>query len=184
MRPALLTLLTAALSLAQSLSGDALVQALQKGGYVIAMRHTSSPNAVPAGATERQLDAEGRAAATAMGAALRALKIPVTEVLSSPTQRAMDTARAAQWPAPVATPELGDNGQSMSGGTPAQAAWLKNRVTQSPKTGNVILITHMPNLREAFPQATNVADGEALIFSPQGTLVARVKSDEWKTLQH
>ena len=185
MRTVLLALIGATLACAQSLSGDALAQALQKGGYTIAMRHASSPNAVPAGATERQLDAEGRAAATAMGAALRALKIPVTEVLSSPTQRAMDTARAAQWPAPTATPELGDNGQSMSGGTAAQAAWLKQKVGQAPASGkNVILITHMPNLRGAFPGITGVADGEAIVFGPGGTPLGRIKIDEWPHLAH
>ena len=32
---------------AQSLKGDALVKALQKGGYVIVMRHANSPREVP-----------------------------------------------------------------------------------------------------------------------------------------
>jgi phosphohistidine phosphatase SixA len=164
---------------AQTLSGDGLVKALQQGGYVIVMRHTSSPNTVPAGATERQLDDAGRAAATSMGKALRDLKVPIGEVYSSPTQRAMETARLAQWQA-KSTPELGDNGQSMSGGTAAQAEWLKKRVAESPKGTNVLLITHMPNLRGAFPdQATNVADGEALVFGPGTTLVARVNIEDW-----
>ena len=168
---------------AQPLAGEALVKALQQGGYVILMRHTSSPNTVPAGATERQLDAEGRTSATAMGKALRDLKIPIGEVYSSPTYRALETVKYAQFGPAIATPELGDNGQSMSGGTAAQAEWLQKRVTQSPKGTNIILVTHMPNLRGAFPaQVANVADGEALIFGPGTTLVARVKIEEWTKL--
>ncbi len=173
----LATLVCGALS-AQSLA------ALQQGGYVIVMRHASSPNAVPAGATERQLDDAGKASATAMGKALRDLKIPVGEVFSSPTQRAMDTGRLIGTAQAKATPELGDNGQSMSGGTAAQAEWLQKRVAQSSKGTNVLLITHMPNLRGAFPtQATSVADGEALIFGPNTTLVGRVKIEDWSKLK-
>src|SRR5712692_10371867 len=70
---------------AQSLHGEALVKALRQGGYVIVMRHTSSPREAPGKQAanpdntkpERQLDEEGRATATAMGKALRDLKIPV-----------------------------------------------------------------------------------------------------------
>jgi phosphohistidine phosphatase SixA len=171
------------LGIAQTLSGDALVKALRQGGYVIVMRHASSPNTVPAGAKERQLDDEGRASATAMGKAVRDLKIPIGEVYSSPTYRALETVRLGQFGKAIETPELGDNGQSMSGGTAAQAEWLKKRVAQSPKGTNILLVTHMPNLRGAFPaQATNVADGEALIFGPSSSLIARVKIDEWAKL--
>lgn len=185
-------LLSAISAIAQQLTGDALVQALQKGGYVIVMRHASSPREVPDKATanpdntkpERQLDAVGRASATAFGSALRDLKIPIGEVLSSPTYRALETAKYAQLPKPQEVAELGDNGQSMSGGTAAQAAWLQKRVVQLPKDTNTILITHQPNLVGAFPQiAQRVEDGEALIFGPNTTLVARVKIGDWLKLK-
>src|SRR5881296_227072 len=78
---------------AQSLSGEALVKALRQGGYVIVMRHASSPREAPSKQTanadnvnlERQLDEIGRATAIAMGKALRDLKIPVGDVLASPS---------------------------------------------------------------------------------------------------
>lgn len=176
--------------MAQQLSGDALVKTLQQGGYVIVMRHASSPREVPDRSAanpdntkpERQLDAAGRASATAFGQALRNLKIPVSDVLSSPAYRALETAKYAQL-RPQEITELGDNGQSMSGGTAAQAAWLQKSVTQMPKGTNTLLITHQPNLVGAFPQlAQGVEDGEALIFGPDTTLVARVKIDEWPKL--
>ena len=59
---------------AQDLRGEALVKALQKGGYVLVIRHASSPREVPDKQTanadnnkpERQLDEAGRKSAVAM----------------------------------------------------------------------------------------------------------------------
>jgi phosphohistidine phosphatase SixA len=184
-------LLSAFALAAQTLSGEALVKALQQGGYVIVMRHAASPRNPPAApnpdntAKERQLDEEGRATSIAMGKAFKALKIPVGEVYSSPTYRALETVKYAELGTAKKTPELGDNGQSMSGGTAAQAAWLQKFVNEPRKGTNLIAVTHQPNLTGAFPQqATGVADGEALIFGANSQLVARVKIDEWEHFPH
>ena len=185
------TLLLAGTAHAQQLQGDALLKALRQGGYVIVMRHASSPRDVPDKQSanpdnvkpERQLDQEGRATATAMGKALRDLKIPIGAVFTSPTYRALETIRYAQFGNPQPVPELGDNGQSMQGGTEAQAAWLKKKVTELPKGTNTLLVTHMPNMSRAFPDATaNLADGEALVFGPNG-VVARIKIEEWPRMK-
>jgi phosphohistidine phosphatase SixA len=185
----------AATAQAQDLHGAALVQALQKGGYVIVMRHASSPREVPDKQTanpdnskpERQLDEGGRNTAIAMGKALLDLKIPIGNVLSSPTYRALETVRLAQFGSPHTFAELGDNGQSMQGGTAAQAAWLQKQVGQFPKGTNTIIVTHLPNISGAFPQlSSGLADGEALIFGPDGKggaiLVSRVKIEEWPAM--
>jgi len=177
---------------AQLLTGEGLVKALRQGGYVIAMRHASSPSEPPDAKAanpdninrERQLDQQGRSTAIAMGKALRELKIPVGEVLSSPTYRALETVRLAELGNPSPVPELGDNGRGMQVSTEGQAAWLRSRVTQFPARTNTFIVTHFPNMSRAFPQlAANLADGEALIFGPDGkgraTLVARVKIEEW-----
>lgn len=188
--------LLAALSLltAQTLSGSVLVAALRKGGYVIVLRHASSPREAPArGAAnadntnlERQLDEAGRSSATAMGKALRDLKIPVGNVLSSPTYRALETVKYAQLGKAETHAELGDRGQSMQGVSETDGAWLKARAAAAPKSGNTILVTHMPNIARAFPDVTGLSDGEALIFHPDGkggaALVARIKIEEWPKL--
>src|SRR3954471_20085729 len=83
---------------AEQLEGPALVTALRQGGYVIVMRHPSSPFTQPDKATanpdnpnlERQLDETGRNTARAMGEAVRTLHIPIGDVLSSPTYRALE----------------------------------------------------------------------------------------------
>jgi phosphohistidine phosphatase SixA len=193
-------LLLAGTAHAQDLRGEALVKSLQKGGYVIVMRHASSPREAPDKQSanpdntkpERQLDEAGRKTAIAMGQAIRDLKIPIGSVLSSPTYRALETVRLAQFGVPQTFPELGDNGQSMQGGTPAQAAWLQQQVTHFPAGTNTILVTHFPNITAAFPQwSSGLADGEALIIGPDGKgpddkdgarLVTRIKIEEWPLL--
>ncbi len=183
-------------SRAPVLEGPALVKALQQGGYVLVIRHASSPREAPdkqkANADnvklERQLDETGRNTAIAMGTALRELKIPVGEVLSSPTYRALETVRFARLGNPQTFAELGDNGQSMQGGTEAQAQWLRKKVTEFPKGTNTIIVTHLPNIEGAFPQySSGLADGEALVFGADGKsgtrLVARIKIEEWPALR-
>jgi phosphohistidine phosphatase SixA len=188
-------LLLAGTAHAQELRGEALVKTLQKGGYVIVMRHASSPREAPDKQSanpdntkpERQLDEVGRKTAVAMGQAIRDLKIPIGSVLSSPTYRALETVRLAQFGVPQTFAELGDNGQSMQGGTAAQAAWLQQQVTHFSAVTNTIIVTHFPNITAAFPQlSSGLADGEALIFGPDGkggaTLVTRIRIEEWPLL--
>lgn len=196
---AVLTLLVLVLvrpAAAQTLTSGALVEALRRGGYVLVMRHTSSPREGPTKASanpdnvklERQLDETGRATATAMGNALRQLKIPTERVFASPTYRALETVRLARLPTPEIQPELGDGGQSMGGVTEAQSAWLKKQVLARPTGTNTILVTHLPNMAAAFPQETSgLSDGETLVFHADGTggrtLVARIKIEQWPTLR-
>jgi phosphohistidine phosphatase SixA len=177
------------------LTGEALIQALRQGGYVIVMRHASSPPEAPDAKTanadntnrERQLDEAGRSSAVAMGKALRELKIPIGDILTSPTYRARETVRLLDLGKPTEIPELGDGGRSMQVTSEGQSAWLRNHAAEFPVRTNTLLVTHAPNMTRAFPQYTaNLMDGEALIFGPDGkggtTLVARVAIQEWPRL--
>jgi phosphohistidine phosphatase SixA len=177
---------------AQPRTPDALIDRLRQGGYVLVMRHASSPREAPTKETanpdnaklERQLDEAGRRGARAMGDALRALRIPIGPVFTSPTYRAIETVRLAQLPSPTAAPELGDGGQSMQAVTEAQAAWLRARVSEVPRSGNTILVTHQPNLSRAFPEwGSTVGDGETVVLLPDGkgaiAVVGRIPIDEW-----
>lgn len=183
------------LLLTQTLSGSALLDALRNGGYVIVMRHASSPREAPDKAVanpdnvnlERQLDEAGRSSAVAMGTAIRQLKIPIGEVFTSPTYRAMETVRLARLSNPLAQSELGDAGQSMQAASDTQAAWLKDRVSRVSAATNTVIVTHMPNISRAFPEWGAVADGEAVVLKPDGkgraTVVGRIKIDEWPRLR-
>jgi len=177
-------------------SSRELVNALQGGGYVLVMRHASSPREVPTKDTanadntklERQLDEPGRRGASAMGNALRTLRIPIGSVLSSPTYRAMETVKLAGLKSPTVVRELGDGGQSMQSITEAQAAWLRRKVAEVPQSGNTILVTHQPNLSRAFPDwGATVVDGETVVIRPDGkggiAIVGRIPIDDWTRLQ-
>jgi phosphohistidine phosphatase SixA len=189
----LLLLLGAAAAQAQTIAREDLAAALRSGGYVIVMRHASSPREAPDAETadadnvnrERQLDDTGRRDAAAMGEALRKLEIPIGRVLSSPTYRALQTARLMGFEDVRAVDELGNEGMRTSG--EAYAAWLRANVAMRPAAGNRLLITHGPNLAAAFPEeAQESEEGEALVFRPAGegraVLVARLEIADWPRL--
>jgi phosphohistidine phosphatase SixA len=180
---------------AQELQGDALAAALREGGYVIVMRHASSPrekpttNVAPGNVErERQLDQPGLDSAAAMGKELERLRIPIGEVLSSPTFRALQTVRQLHVGNATAVPELGDGGEGMRADTEGKrSAWLRAKAAEAPPARtNRLLITHLPNLAGAFGAAAEgMTDGESLIFKPGGgdpRVVARVKISDWASL--
>jgi phosphohistidine phosphatase SixA len=173
---------------------EKLAGALREGGYVIVMRHASSPEQPPDAATanpdnvkhERQLDTTGRREAQVMGEALRKLGIPVGEVLSSPAYQAMETARLLGFPNIVAVDELGNEGMRAS--NEANIAWLRANVAMPPAAGNRLLVTHGPDVTGAFPEdAAGMKAGDALIFHPTGkgeaVLISRLKITDWPDLK-
>jgi phosphohistidine phosphatase SixA len=186
-------LLTGTPALAQEIAHEDLADALREGGYVIVMRHASSPRAVPDATTanpdnvdrERQLDETGRAEAAAMGDAIRNHGISITEVLSSPTYRAVETAHRMGYSEIHTVDELSNEGMRASG--EEYAAWLRANVAVPPDAGNRLLITHGPNVSAAFPeQAADMGEGEALVFRPgahgDSALVARLAITDWADL--
>ncbi len=200
-RVVLAVLLAAALSAprvrADPRSRPALLEALRHGGVVILMRHASSPRKPPDAAQadpenasrERQLDESGRASARTFGDALRRLRIPIGEILSSPTYRARETLELAGLKPIRSIEQLGDQGHSMQGdASGTRGAWLRAQAATVPKPGtNTLIVTHFPNIREAFPAPSDgLGDGEALILRPDGhggtSVVARVPIEEWPKL--
>ena len=182
---------------AESLSGAALVAALREGGYVLVMRHPSSPFTPPEKAAanpdnpklERQLDETGRTTARAMGEAIRTLRIPLGDVLSSPTYRALEGVRLAAFGNVKTFAELDEGAQGMRANADAErSAWLRAKAAEIPRAGtDTLIVTHTPNLLGAFGQGVApVAAGEALVFHPDGkgasAVVARIKIEEWPQL--
>ena len=180
---------------AQSERSADLIGALRQGGYVLVMRHASSPREVPTAQTanadnpklERQLDQPGRAGAAAMGQALRDLKIAVGDVFTSPTYRALETVKYARLANATPVAALGDGGQSMQGVAEVDAAWLRAKAAEVPRRGNTIIVTHMPNLDRAFSGWGAVAEGETVVVRPDGkggaTAIGRVRIDDWPQLR-
>jgi phosphohistidine phosphatase SixA len=183
---------------AQPLADAPLVKALRQGGYVLVMRHARSPTGLPDKTAvdpenvtgERQLDETGRNTARAMGEAIKTLRIPIADVQSSPTYRALETVRLASLGIAKPMGQLNAGGQNMmqTGADEVRSAWLKRRVAESPPAGsNTVIVTHAPNMLGAFgSSASDLSDGETLVFRPDGkgaaALVARVKIEKWPHL--
>jgi phosphohistidine phosphatase SixA len=84
------------------LSGQALINELKKGGYIIYFRHGSTSDIgekdmedpdLDNCAIQRNLSKEGQDQTKAIGVAFRKLQIPVGEVYASPYCRCLDTAK-------------------------------------------------------------------------------------------
>jgi phosphohistidine phosphatase SixA len=180
----------------QTQGADVIVAQLRQGGNVLVMRHASSPSTLPSkeqarpgnATLERQLDDRGRREAAALGEALRALKVPVGTVWTSPAFRARETASMARLDAAKPADELGDNGQGMQGVSEGQAAWLRAKAAERPASGNTLLVTHQPNLARAFPEwGASLQQGETAVLRPDGkggfTLAGRIPIEEWPRLR-
>jgi phosphohistidine phosphatase SixA len=182
---------------AQAQIDPGLIPALRAGGQVIVLRHGAThPDQAdtnpldPKDVThQRQLNDAGRAAAKAMGDALHALKVPVGQVQTSTFQRAVETGKLLGFGEVTPTVDIAEGGLVVSPNeNNRRAAALKKLGATAPPAGtNVVLVTHKPNILDAFGKDWfDVREGEASVFRPDGkggfTLVGRVQAADWPKL--
>jgi hypothetical protein len=122
-----------------------------------------------------------------MRGAIRALRLPVGTVWSSPTYRARETALLAWFHRVKTVAELGDNGHSMQATNDTQSRWLRAHANKKPQPGkDTIIVTQFPNISAAFGDAAaGMKDGEALVFRPGGTgpvAIGRIRIEQWPML--
>ena len=155
---------------------------LRKGGYVIYFRHAATDFSKPDGAmkgyedcaNQRMLSSDGRASAREIGERIRALKLPMGEVLASPYCRTMETATLAFGQATPKTEIRESQGGDYAG--------LK-RLFASPvqQATNRWIVGHgTPYRTVAGPP--HLAEGEAAVMLPQPAgwiVVARVTPEQW-----
>jgi hypothetical protein len=175
----------------QGLSGAGLLSELRKGGYVIYFRHTSTDFSRDDSRSksdddcdnQRPLTDTGREEARQIGAAIRALQIPVEKVLASPRCRTMETAMLAFGRAEKASEVRGGPA------TPASAdryADLRRLLSTPVKPAANVVISSHGNPFYATAGAPYLAEGEAAVVRPLGKdfeIVARVRHDAWRMLQ-
>lgn len=173
-----------------------LLKALRAGGHVIVFRHGAThadqadtdplhPENV---AQQRQLNDKGRAEARAIGEALRKLQVPVGLVVTSVFNRAVETGKLVGPGAVSPTLDVTEGGLVVppnENNRRAQA--LRKLATTVPPAGtNVIIVTHKPNILDAFGKDWfEVREGEASVFKPDGSgyrLIARLPADQWPKL--
>ncbi|UCD79589.1 MAG: histidine phosphatase family protein [Desulfobacterales bacterium] len=180
------------------LEGLALVEALRKGGYNIYFRHAAtdwSQNDQVSKEDDwtscdpgkmRQLSEAGRKTAGTIGEAMRALQIPIGQVIASPYCRTVETARNMKLgPVETTTDIMNLRVAEYFGGTSAIAARTNRRLSIPPPTNtNTVLVAH----GNVLVTATDVYPGEAeaIVFRPEGngdwTFVARITPQEWARL--
>ena len=172
----LLVALVLALGLPGAHADEAVWALLKSGGQVIILRHTVTPPGTtePPGfklddcATQRNLTDEGRSHAQRIGEEFRARGIPVARVLASPLCRCVETAKLAFAKSEVWMPLAPVGFLPEHAKDPAkQVDQLKSRAGTPVKGGNLVLVTHSPDIIEV-TGLRNVAAGEMVVVTPRG----------------
>ena len=182
----------------QLLDGPALIDALKQGGYNIYFRHAQTDWSQDdyinkAGdwnscdpAQVRQLSTEGKQVASSIGAAIRALRIPVGKIFSSPYCRCVQTAEfLGVGPVTTTTDVMNLRVAEYFGGRDEIIKRAQKRLATDPASGsNNIFVAHGNVAREATPVYPDEA--EAVVFRPDPKggffLVARITPSKWKQL--
>jgi phosphohistidine phosphatase SixA len=154
---------------------QALVRALQQGGYVIYFRHAATEHdQIDAEQvdftrceTQRNLSAIGRAQMRDIGQAFQTLGILVAQVLTSPYCRCIDSGQLAFGKASIVQ-DLRFVIREDAAETARMAAVLRTILAHKPPQGsNIVVIAHTANLKEAtgiWPKP----EGGAYVFQPDG----------------
>jgi hypothetical protein len=178
------------LASAQALSGAALVAELREGGYVLYMRHASTDmsqndrnmRSYEDCATQRNLTDKGREEARAVGAQLKRLKVPVSEVLASPMCRTMETARLALG---KAQPSFEVRGGPASRDDPKRYEPLRKLLAAPVRNGGNRFISSHGNPFYSVAGPPYLAEGEIAVVRPRGDrfeIAARLRVEDWAAL--
>jgi phosphohistidine phosphatase SixA len=169
------------------LAPQAAADALRRGGYVLYFRHAATDMSKnDAGMTsfddcptQRNLVDRGRDDARAIGAAIRALGIPIGKVRASPFCRTVETAELAFGRAEK-TAEV--RGGPVRADDAARYAPLRKLLAERPAPGtNDVIVSH-GNPFYAVAGAPYLAEGEAAVVQPTGDafrVVARIRVEDW-----
>jgi phosphohistidine phosphatase SixA len=156
-----------------------IVAELRRGGYVIFLRHTKTdwdqkdiePFNFDDCATQRNLTEEGRAQASMIGEAYRALEIPIAEVLTSPFCRCVDTAALAFGDYEV-NRDLAHIAYAEDKEGRKRTAYLRGKTREflsavPPPGKNTVLVGHSPNLIPII-DIRSLPEGNTVVFKPDG----------------
>jgi broad specificity phosphatase PhoE len=184
---------------AQTVDVPALVAALKQGGHVIVLRHGATnrdqADTDPLNhgnmTQQRLLSPQGKDVARQMGAALRALGIPLGQIYTSKFQRAIETGMLVSEREVVQSLDITEGGLVVSPlENDRRAAALQKLAGTMPAAGtNTLIVTHKPNILDAFGKDWfEVKEGEASVFKPDsagtGQLVARLQAADWIKAAH
>ena len=164
------------------LKGDALVEALRRGGYVLYLRHTEN-DTITEECNVSNLSDRGTQEAIRLGQALRAMKLPIGKILSSDICRVRDTARLLD----VGNFEIVEDlsNDPKRSGRDVHAARMRLLATLPPARTNLLLVSHM-HAGNSIEQKMELDLGEVIVFQPDGKggsdAIARIRIDDWARL--
>jgi hypothetical protein len=181
------------------LQGAALVRALREGGLLLWMRHTErddrSGTVTPEQAANHDcaaqsvLTATGRQHAEQIGAAMRALNLPIAEVRTARLCRTEDTGRLLNL-APVTDDDRLDASSTWvnRGGAAAEQRATLQVLSEQPLPGkDVVVISSALDIPQPQPAVLHdLGLGETAVFRPgpagKTTLLARIGESAWPKL--
>ena len=170
-------------------AAEPIVRELREGGHVLVIRHGTAdaeinrPERLRSCLLQRNLTEAGRVQARELGEAIRALRIPIGEVRSSPLCRARDTARLAFGRVTLAEDLVLPGVIGTEADDRRRARALRAMVEDLPPAGeNTVLVTHTGNIGAGLGEAT-VAEGELLVYGEGAKLVGRVPAEKWEELR-
>jgi phosphohistidine phosphatase SixA len=163
----------------RSRGGEAIVDAMVRGGKVIFLRHAATvATQIDTGrlndrAGQRNLSQQGIAQARELGRAFTALRIPLEEILVSPVYRARDTGELAFGADRIRVSMDIVADDYAAGNVAAMVAATERLLRTPPRAGlNRLLIGHRTPLemvtRRAFPDSV-LPEGALAVFAPEVT---------------
>lgn len=153
---------------------EALWTLLQAGGQVLFIRHASTQPGVgdPQGfrlddcSSQRNLSPEGREEAKRLGDVLRARKVPIGRVVSSPWCRCVETAQLAFGRVDERWPALGNLfGRGEKSTEQVQA--MRPRVGNYQDRGNLVMVSHGSTAQAL--AGVSPLQAEIIVLTPRGT---------------
>jgi len=174
---------------AAAIARSELADALRRGGFTLYFRHTATDfsqpdrddDALADCSRQRNLSEQGRSDGRAVGEAMRALQLPIGEVVASPFCRTMETARLITGRA-AASRDV--RGYATRGGKPDYSA-LERLLATPPAAGTLRIVASHGNPFIAIAGSPRLDEGEAAVIRGDGkrwTIVARIKVAEWAAL--
>lgn len=169
------------------LDDRSLLAALRGGGLILACRHAMTPDGVrdessTDRALQRNLSEEGREQAIAIGRAVRAARIGIGPVLSSPMYRTRESAELA----------FGDSAVELSPllrREPPMSEIMPLFTRQPPEGKNRVLMTHQGTLYRMLTmfRRPEIREGDCVVLRPDdeaGTfqVIAKLSLADWERL--
>ncbi len=187
--------LLAALPAAAQAPSAELLAAMRTGGLVLYWRHPAThadqadtnPADLANCATQRNLNDTGREQSRLLGAALRERAVPVGQIIASPFCRAREAAQLLGLGPVTTSIDIAEGGLVV---TPIEnnrrAAALRRLLGTAPAAGNLLLVSHRPNILDAVGvDAFTIAEGEIFVFRPRAeapgfAFIGRVPMAGWR----